>query len=257
MKDTINYYQQREFHVFVTKTFPNLIQLKKEGNKETFNKLILKILPSIKKYINGRLSTAINAGHFSKNKYNADEFVDQLFIEVYDHIEEVKKAEDFYVWLFKKTDELLEGVIIEEEFDEFFFKNIDDYSKPEWDEMEEKFSTDGDGDLLMIDELDDSSYNKNDYTLKQVFIEDDEKEITDKLDKELSEVDAQKHMEMVLRKLPIQMQSVFELFTHYDFAIDEIAKIKSITTKEVDKLIQDTRNSIRTSFLNRYLIDNK
>ncbi len=256
MKDTIKFYEEREFHVFVTETFPNLIQLKKVGDKEAFNTLILKILPSIKKYINGRLITAINNGHFSKNKYNADEFVDQLFIEVYDHIEEVKKADDFYLWLFIKTDELLEDIIVEEEFDEFFFKNIDDYTKPEWDEMEEKFSTDGDGDLLMIEELDDISYNHNDYTLNHVFIEDDEQKYIAKLDKELSEVEAQKHIAMVLRKLPIQMQSVFDLFANYNFNIEEIAKIKMITTKEVNKLLQDTRNSLRNSFINRYQIDN-
>ena len=256
MKDTVLFYQQREFHIFVAQAFPNLKKLKKEGNREAFNTLILKIIPSIKKYINGRLITAINNGHFSKNKYNADEFVDQLFIEVYDHIDEVKKADDFYLWLFKKTDELLEDVIVEEEFDEFFFKNIDDYSKPEWDEMEENFSTDGDGHLLMIDELDDISYNKNDYILNHVFIEDDEQQLIDKIDKELSEAEVQKHTEMVFRKLPIQMQSVFDLFANYNFNTKEIAKIKMITTKEVNKLMQDARNSLRTSFINRYRIDN-
>jgi hypothetical protein len=95
MKGTINYYQQRKFHVFVTKTFPDLVQLKKEGNKETFNKLILKILPSIKKYINGRLSTAINAGHFSKNEYNADEFVDQLLLKFTIILKRLKKQRIF------------------------------------------------------------------------------------------------------------------------------------------------------------------
>lgn len=257
MKDTVQYYQKREFHVFVTQTFPALIQLKKSGDNASFNNLILKIIPRIKKYINGRLISAINKGHFSKNKYQADEFVDQLFIEVYNHIEEVKKAQDFYLWLFKKTDKLLEDVIVEEEFDDLFFKNIDNYSKPEWDEMEEKFSTDGDGDLLMIDELDDISYNKNDYTLNHVFIEDDEQKYIAKIDKELKEDQVRKHAEMVLRKLPIQMQTVFDLFTNYNFNLEEIAKIKMITTKEVDKLMQDARASLHTSFLNRYLIDTK
>jgi len=257
MKDTIKFYEEREFHVFVTETFPNLIQLKKVGDKEAFNTLILKILPSIKKYINGRLITAVNNEHFSKNKYNADEFVDQLFIEVYDHIDDVEEAEDFYLWLFKKTDELLEDAIVEEAFDEFFFKNIDDYSKPEWDEMEEKFSTDGGGDLLMIEELDDISYNHNDYTLNHVFIENNEKEYIAKLDKELSEAEAQKHTEMVLRKLPIQMQTAFELFTYHKFNIEEISKIKMTTTKEVDRLLQEARKSLRSSFLNRYLVDAK
>ena len=257
MKDNIKLYQKREFHVFVTETYPYLIQLKKEGNREALNNLILKKIPGIKRYIHGRLTTAIGNGKFSKNKYNPDEFLDQLFIEVYDHIDEVNKADDFYLWLFKKTDELLEDVIVEEEFNEFFFKNIDDYSKPEWDEMEENFSTDGDGDLLMVDELDDISYNKNDYTLNHVFIEDDEDKYIEKLDKELSDAQVQKHIQMMLQKLPLRMQSVFDLFANHKFNNVEIAKIKRITTNEVDQLLQDARKILRASFLNRYKIDNE
>ena len=257
MSYNINFHHRRAFHVYLTETYPDFVQLKKEGDKGAFNKLLLKIVPDIKKYINGRLLTAINHGHFSKNKYRADEFVDQLFIEVYDHIQEVKKAENFSLWLFKKTDELLEDVIEEEEFNELFFKNIDDYSKPEWDAMEEKFSTDGDGDLMMVDQLDDISYNKNDYTLNHVFIEENEQEYIDKLDKELSEAEVQRHTAMVLHKLPIQMQSVFDLFTSYNFNLEEIAKIKMLTLTEVDELLTDARKSLRTSFLNRYIIDNE
>lgn len=256
MKGTLESYKKREFHVFVAQTFPKLIILKKEGDKESFNKLILKILPSIKTYINGRLSAAIKNGHFPKNKYKANEFVDQLFIEVYEHIEEVKIAGDFYLWLFKKTDQLLEDVITEEEFDDQFFKNIDDYSKPEWDAMEEKYSTDGGGDLLMIEELDDMSYNHNDYSLNHVFIEDDEQDYIDKLDKELSETEAQNHIKMVLDRLPINMRTVFELFTDQQFTLEEISKIKGIAIDKAEKLLQDARNSIRASLLNRYLIDN-
>ena len=257
MENTIRIYERREFHVFVADAFPELIQLRKTGDQEAFNKRILKILPSLRKYINGRLITAINNGHFSKNKYKANDFIDQLFIEVYNRIEEVKNASDFYLWLIQQTDKLLDDAITDEAFDDYFFKNIDTYSKPEWDEMEEKFSTDGGGDLLMIDELDDMSYNKNDYILNQVFIEDDEQKYITAIDKTLKKDEAQKHTEMVLRKLPIKAQSVFDLSAHYNFNIDEIGKIKMMNSKAVDALLQDARKNIRASFLNRYIIDNK
>ncbi|WP_428741021.1 sigma-70 family RNA polymerase sigma factor [Tenacibaculum sp.] len=250
-------YQQREFHIFVAQIFPDLLKSKEKGDKEIFNKLILKILPGIRKYVKQRLVAAIKKGHFHKNKYKPDDFVDQLFIEVYEHIEEVKKAKDFYLWLFQKTDQLLENIIEEEEFDDLFFRNIDDYSKPEWDEMEEKFSADAEGDLLMMDELDDSSFHKNDYTLNHVFVEDEEQGYIDKLDEELSEAKTQKHMQMILHKLPLHMQSVFELYSKYSFNVDEISVIKGITIQEANQLIEDARNKLRKSFLSRYLTDDK
>jgi RNA polymerase sigma factor (sigma-70 family) len=258
MKDTLKYYRdKKEFHVFVSQTYSDLIQLKKQDDRTSFNALVLKILPEIRKYINSRLNTAIKKGHFSKGKYKADEFIDQLFIEIYDHIEEVENEKDFYLWLFKKTNELLEDTIVEEEFNELFFKNIDDYTKPEWDEMEENFSTDGGGDLLMIEELDDMSYNHNDYTLNHVFIENNEKDLVEKLDKELTQEEIHKHIELALHHLPLPMRMVFDLFTQQQFELDEIAKIRNITIEETKQLLDAARKSLQVSFTKRYITNNK
>lgn len=148
---------------------------------------------------------------------------------------------------------MLEDIIVEEEFDEFFFKNIDDYSKPEWDEMQENFSTDGGGDLLLLEELDDMSYNHNDYTLNHVFVEDNQKALIEKLDKKLSKEDISKHIEMVLHNLSLAMQTVFELFTKQGFTLEEIAKIMKRDVKEVEKLLNDARKGLYTSLFNRHL----
>lgn len=211
-------------------------------------------MPEIKKYVNGQLKTAIKKGHFSKNKIKADDIIDQLFIEIYDHIDEVKQQKDFYLWLFKKTNELLDDITVEEEFDEFFFKNIDDYSKPEWDAMQENFSTDGGGDLLMIEELDDMSYNHNDYTLNHVFIEDNQKALIEKIDNDLSAEEVQNHIQMVLYNLPYSMRNVFELFAIEQLELEEIAKIRNNTLEEVSQLLNDTKQVLQASFLKRYAI---
>lgn len=256
MKASISYYQNKnEFRLFVTKSFPNLIELKKEGNKIYFNELVLKILPKIRKYINQRFNIEISKGHFSKKKYNANDIIDQLFITIYDHIETVENENDFYSWLFKKTNELLDDIIVEEEFNELFFKNIDDYSKPEWDEMQEQFSTDGDGDLLMIEELDDLSYNHNDYSLDDVFIENNEKVLTEKIDQTIGEDKINKHIELVLYKMPTEMSIVFNLFTNQKLKIEEIAAIQKTTIADVEKKLGDAKEIIQKSLFNRYSAD--
>ena len=253
MQTNISYYQnKKEFRLFVTKSFPDLIKLKKEGDQASFNALVLKIIPQIRQYVNTQLNTSIRKGNFSKNKYKADDIIDQLFIEIYDHIEEVKQEKDFYLWLFKKTNTLLDDINVEEEFDDIFFKNIDDYSKPEWDAMQEKYSTDGDGDLLMIEELEDMSYNHNDYTLNHVFIEDNEKDLVKKIDKDLSDEDIKKHINMVLHNLPYAMRNVFELATNHDLKLEEIAQIRNSTLEEVEQLLKDAKKALQLSFFNRY-----
>jgi RNA polymerase sigma factor (sigma-70 family) len=253
MKSTVSYSQKNEFKVIVDHTFPDLVSSKKKADKMAFNQHLLKIVPAIKKYINGRLSTAIKKGHFSKSKYRADDFIDQLFIEIYDHVDDIKDEKQFYLWLFKKTNDLLEDTIVEEEFDDFFFKNIDSYSRPEWDAMEEKFTKDADGDFVMIEDLDDRSYNHNDYTLNHVFIEDNEEELTEKLDEEITEEAIDRHIQMVLHNLPIPMRRVFELSTQQHLSLDDIAEIINSSTSEVESLLKDARRALQVSLFNRYV----
>ena len=253
MQTNISYFQnKKEFRLFVTKSFPNLIKLKKEGDQTSFNALVLKIMPQIRQYVNTQLNTAIRKGHFSKNKYKADDIIDQLFIEIYDHIEEVKHEKDFYLWLFKTTNSLLDDIKVEEEFDDLFFKNIDGYSKPEWDAMQEKYSTDGGGDLLLIEELEDMSYNHNDYTLNHVFIENDEKDLVKKIDKDLKEENVKNHIAMVLHNLPNAMRNVFELSTNQELSLEEIAQIRNNTVDEVEQLLKDAKKALQLSLFNRY-----
>lgn len=242
---------QKTLRSRIEMTFHQLVKLKKERNKESFNEELLNILPEVKNYINRRINAAIKRGNLPKEKYKAGDFFNQLFIEVYDHIEELKDDKDFYLWIYKKTDELLEDIIIEEEFNDFFFKNIDDYSKPEWDAMEEEFSTDGGGDLVMIEELDDMSYKRNDYTLNHVFVEDN-KELIEKIDKGLNKDSIDRHIQMVLHNLTLPMQTVFELSTQDMFDLKEIAHVRNSTVEEVENLLSEVRETLKKSVMNRY-----
>ena len=256
MSLNISYHQKNKFRLISENIYLDLVKAKKEADKKSFNQQLLKIVPEIKKYIRGRLNTAIKKGHFSKEKYKTDDFINQLFIEIYNNIEEVSSEKDFYLWLFKKTNKLLEDTIDEEEFDDYFFKNIDTYSKPEWEAMQEKFSTDGDGDLLMLEELDDSSYNKNDYTLNHVFIENNEEDLIEKLDKDLEEAAINKHIKLVLHNLPLQMRTVFELSTQHYLSVQEISKLQNISIKKVEEILKNTEKALKTSLLHRYNANN-
>lgn len=252
-----NYPTQRAFHQFVITSYIDLIRLKKEDNRKAFNELMLKVLPQVKIYVTQKLNRAIKNGNIPKGKYKPDDFVDQLYIETFNHINEIKNEKDLHPWLFKKADELFADTITDEEFDDFFFKNIDKYSKPEWDAMEEKYSTDADGDFIMLEELDDISYNKNDYTLKDIFIENEEQEIVNELDNQLSEEKIIKHIQMIVQQLPLRMQTVFDLAVNHQFEPRDIAKIKDISVSEVTSLLNISRNTISTSFKKRFLSASK
>lgn len=255
MNNTINEINKMEFKVFVAQVFPELKQLKAQDNKAGFNQLMKKILPGVKQYMSRELKCALENGSIPSGKYNISDFIDELYIKAYDHIHEVKEDKHLLSWLIKKADELLADTIIEEDFDQTFFENIDKIDKVEWDEMEEKFSTDGDGDLVMEEELDDISYPKNDYILKNAFVEDIQEDLIYKLDKELTDDEINEHIEMVMLHFPSQVRTIFDLAVNLQLKLEEIAEIKHIPVEEVNKYFNEARSYIRNSFESRYLLN--
>lgn len=251
-----NIYSERREKIrgTIKKTFSNLVILKKANDTVAFNKLLLEITPEIKRYIVSRLIAAIKNDHLPKNKYAPDDFLDQLFIETFDHIDEFSDEDEFYIWLYKKTDELLDDVITEETFDDLFFTNFENYSKQEWDQLEEKFTSQSDGDLIMKEDLDDISYYKDPYTTKDVFIEDTEGALIDKIDEHLHEEEIERHIETVLHNLSQPMRTVFQLFTKQHLTLEEISAIQKESIEKVDQLLTNARNAIKVTLFNRYNI---
>ena len=251
-KQTTLHRKRETLQVYIKNLLPDLVSLKKENNREAFTAELLTIIPQLKSYIIPRIHSAIKKNHFPKNMYLADDFINQLFIEVYDHIEEFDNEDEFYVWLYKKLNELLDDAITEEEFDDYFFKNMDDYTTPEWQQMEERFYAKSDGDLVMKEDLNDISFYREPYTLKDVFITDNERELTDKIDAELQEQDIDRHIQLVLHNLSRPIRNVFELFTKQHLTIKEIVVIQNQNSAHISNLLDDAYKILKMSFFNRY-----
>ena len=244
-----------DVRIIMKETYSRLVSFKSEDNQESFNRELFKILPKIYRYVAKRLNSAVANGKLNKDMFNPNDFTDQLFIEVYEHMNEIKSENALHAFLFKRVDELLEDSLIEEEFDHVFFDNIDNYSKPEWDAMEENYSTDGDGDFVMLEELDDNSYDKGNYSLDHVFITDEEKELAEKLDASLNKERIERHMQLVLNKMDLPMRTVFELFANEGFTTKEIANMRDTTFAEVENVLAKARKKLRNSFEKRFLLE--
>ncbi len=121
--------------------------------------------------------------------------------------------------------------------------------------MEEKYSRDGDGDFVMLEEMDDKSLNKDNYILDHVFITDEEKELAEKLDASLNKDRIQRHVQLVLDRMNLGMRTVFQLFVNEGFTLNEIANIRDATLSEVEKDLKKARKILRNSIEKRFLID--
>jgi len=252
MENTQQYDQrQAQFHRFVNENYTTLLRLKKEDKSKAFNELLIKLLPDLKRYLTRGLRIAISKGMIPHNKYRPEDLYDQLIIEVNDHLEEVGNPDDFHSWLFQRAVRILENLEVEEEFESYFYDNIDDYSKAELDKMKEDFSTDGDGDLILMTDLDDISYKDHQYLLKNIYLDDAHEDLMAMMDSREGVGRTQHHLDAVLFRLPPTMRSVFELATEQLFPVGEIARIKGMTTDHVETMLDRARELLRDSLKDR------
>ncbi|HDZ03448.1 hypothetical protein LCGC14_0266660 [marine sediment metagenome] len=242
-----------DVRIIMKETYSKLVSFKRKENRESFNSELLKVLPQIYRYVSKRLNSAVANGKLNKGMFNPNDFTDQLFIEVYDNIDDIKTENELHIFLFKKVDELLEDSLVEEEFDHVFFENIDTYSKPEWDAMEENYTQDGDGDFLLLEEMDDKSLDKSNYSLNHVFITEEEKKLADKLDASLDKERIYRHIQLVLDKMNMPMRTVFELYANEGLTTEEIAEIRKATLTQVEELLSSARQLLKDSFEKRFL----
>jgi len=252
MKNTLHYdKKQAEFHRFVSDNFETLKRLREEDKRRAFNELLLKVLPDIRRYITRGLRIALEKGVISHNKFKPEDLFDQLIIDVYDDLDEVRDKEEFHAWLFKKAEKLLDDMEVEEEFESYFYDNIDDYSRAEMEEMKEAFSTDGDGDLVMMEELDDISYKNHHYLLKNIYLDDGHEDMMALIDTDTPQNRTQRHLDSVLFQLPPNMRSVFELATEQLFSTEDIARIKGVSLERIEKTLDRARELLRDSLKDR------
>lgn len=223
--------------------FAELIQLKAQENRRAFNEKLLPLLAEVKRYLIRGLRLALSKGVISHNKYRPEDFFDQLFLEVYDAFDEIPNPEEFRVWLFGRAEALLQDMEIQEISETFMFDNLDSYSRAEDALLEESYTTDGDGDRIMMDELDDISYQNHRYLLANIFL-DDEQEIMNLVDSNPKQLNY--NLEEVLFELPPDERSVFELAVEQGFEELDIARIKNTNRDQVHNLLEAARTKLYT-----------
>ena len=254
MEKTIREHEQRDqYQELAKKLFAVLSKLKMEGNSAEFNKQLLKIIPPLHQYIERRLRTALTRKLLPQGKYQAEYYVDELIIHVNDDFEGIKGPNDFYPWLFQKADLLIEATTEKEVYDASILDNLENYSRLEWDGLEEKFSREADGDLVFLEELDDISYRNYDRPMTSYFFGEDQQLLIRRLDEEFGREQIDRHLDIVLYHMPLEMQVVFDLLVYHHFSLEEIARIRNSSKEKVSQLLNEVQEIMGMSLYRRYI----
>lgn len=240
----------KNYRVQVERYYHRLETLKSKGDKRGFYKTFVAIIPELRNYIKTRLQEMIHQGHFPHNFYEEDDFVDDLFIAVYDNFETLKNEEEFYMYLFDEMNNLLETVQRTEEKLHQPLEDIETYAKAERDKLREKITAQLDGDRILKQELDDISYASLENEFKTIFEVDSEKAVVEHLDKELIHSLTSKQIDKLIGGNSQNYRNIGTLFTHFHLTIPEIVKITKISHQEVDRTIKQIKETLKKGLFN-------
>ncbi len=248
---------QRKLESLIAAT-PYLDTYKEEGEREAFVQLLSRFLPEVTAYVRRRLRMAEAAGLVPKGMFRAEGLADEVWIRAWDRYgEEPLTEQNFKVWIYRLAEEVLDETLEEAKKEkELHTVSIEEWTAREMKEMEEHFSADADGDLVLIEELDDISYHLDEYDTDDFELVDaEEEELIKKIEEEAAEdnipIDrkVRRRIKMALARLPMRDRSIFDLHVLQGLTVEEIAQVKRLEVAEVENIIASVRQRVKQALL--------
>lgn len=136
-----------------------LARHKEENDFEQFYSKIATLEPDLKRFMARSLKAAENEGVIDRGFYSADELLDEIYIEVFKEFSDYIDVDKLKTILFSKAiQKIEEKKVIEQETPEYV--STEEMLKDEMNALDEKYTTQADGDLILNTELDDISYKQ-------------------------------------------------------------------------------------------------
>lgn len=240
----------KNYRIQVEQYYEQLVTYRLKNDKSTFYSTFVRIIPELRKYIKTRLQEMIHHGHFPHNFYEEDDFVDDLFISVYENFNILKSEEDFYMYLFSEMDFLLKKVERSEHKLHQPLENLEVYAKAERDKLREHITAQLDGDIVFKEELDDISYASEDNSYDTILEMPVENTIAAAIDKDLLHNLTSDQIDKMISGLPIEHRNIATLYIHFHLKLSEILTVTKKSREEVEEVIESIKNTLRSGLFN-------
>ena len=223
-----------------SKHLSQLNKLRNEEDKEHFNFLIKQLLPAILGFVARYLS-------YSKTKvasgFTIDDLVDEIYLALYERFEErPKNDKEFSPWSFQIARKTLES-FMEKHYTKNAHISFDKLAEEELLSMEEKFTADADGELIMQEDLDDISY-ENTKLGNEILNNDALIELP-------ADIEIEPVVNEVLANVDENAKRAFELFWLHEMTAKEIAKSMRMQIEAVENIIDYISFSIVSKLKNK------
>ncbi len=213
---------------------------KEEGNRAAFGEALSGFLPQLKELVRHKLRQWEARGEIPKNEYSAEEIVDEVYIKVFDEFHDVlNDPGKLKVKMYGTARDIL-NALKEKHGGESI--SVEELLAREAKELEEKYTADAEGELILMGELDDISYHHDDRQKENVLLLDEAQidELAETL--ELKESDTlSKENKLRIGKaytdLPELSKSVIDHHVFVKLSNEQIAEIHKISVESVEHII--------------------
>lgn len=210
----------------------------KAGNFEAFYKKIATLVPELKKFVTGSLLAAENQGLLDKGFYDADEMLDEVYLDTFKVFPSERDTIRLRRFLFKTAIKKLEQKKEIEVPDEV---NTHALLKSELKTLSEEFTTEGDGDRVLYEELDDISYRQKQGWSPEIYLDQElERQLIAKLglhEASLLSDEKRRLLGVLYTTIPQRSKSVIELLVFGNQDTHEISEILEVPEAVVSRVL--------------------
>ncbi|MGB5668488.1 MAG: hypothetical protein WBM53_16745 [Maribacter sp.] len=225
-----------------------LYRHREENDFEQFYNKITSFAPDLKKFMARSLKAAECESGIDRGFYDAEGMLDEIYLEVFkdlsDYIDEGKLRTILYA---KAVQKIEEKKILEQENPEYL--STEELLKQELDGLDEKFTMDADGDLILNTELDDISYKQKRIRPTNVILDQTlEQQLIKKLDMEdtlLPTIERRRNFGALYSNIPLRSKSVLELYVYGNRSTHEISEILEVPDIIINKILEKLNEHFR------------
>lgn len=208
-------------------------------NKNEFNRTLQEFLPELKKLVSHKLRQWEVTEDIPKDTYSADEIIDDVYLKIYEEFHDSLIDErNLKVKMLTLSRELTDNI---KERHSGQRVSVEKLIADEIQELQEDYTIDSEGELILMEDLEDISYDTHDkesIILLQNEHFDDLAETFDLTDpQELSDADKQK-IGKAYSKLPELTRSVIDHYVFAKLSISQIAEIHNIPESDVNWILK-------------------
>lgn len=236
--------QKNTFIKLTNKSKEELVNLNENQKNELFNSLIPCFEPNLQGYIKRRILLAKHAKLKALSNLDYKDVISEVVLRVYPKfVKDIKDIKNLNLWLIKYCDDFLNEII-----DHYTKENVsyEELVNQELGQLEEEYTVDAGGDLVMIEDLDE--YETSLGVEEFILTSKGDNDFIDKLDTSSSSLKEKFYDELI--KLPLRYQSIYDLYFIENLNFDEISIIKNIDPVEVEAIIISIKDLITEKLFN-------